>query len=40
MKLLVRNLARNTSEAAPLEMYEALLMDLKAGTSRCNPPAK
>jgi len=42
MKLLVRNLARNTSEAALLEMFEALgivqscalVMDQKTGTSK------
>jgi RNA recognition motif-containing protein len=42
MKLLVRNLARNTSEAALLGMFEALgtvqsctlVMDQKAGTSK------
>jgi RNA recognition motif-containing protein len=42
MKLLVRNLARNTSEAALLEMFEAfgtvqsctLVMDQTAGTSK------
>ena len=42
MKLLVRNLARNTSESALLEMFEAfgmvqsctLVMDQKVGTSK------